>query len=369
MTTWRVGSDRNRIKRPQLVQVGIGRRRIATLMGEPRDFRALVRELDGSTHKRRAAKGYAQLRHRIRLLPTRTYPPPDAASRNDIERSLQPVQQVASAMGLELRSFAVFWPTADRAHRRYVVATDQGGRVRLFAKVSLDVATDQARFEQEDKMLRGLAETGLRGWRTPHTYGVVGDEGCCTSLVLQPLPARRRQLQWAQIAKDLPLAPTSRAPAIAPLPGGTTWFGPALQIEMSADVRRLVESAADRCGYLGLANGDISPSNALRVGRERWLIDWEFGAWDAPRDVDVVVGLLTSRAIRLPNSRPEDLLRWLRASAHRCGLEDDMTALSLLYLSTVNRAWAPRLLTLSWPADPSAKRGEVRSWRHRTTRA
>lgn len=126
---------------------------------------------------------------------------------------------------------------------------------------------------------------------------------------------------------------------------------------MSPSFRSAVLAVAGREVRLGPVHGDPRPSNVLMVGREVWLVDWEYAGCDAPRDGDVVAALLN----QLTEERPWPglgalLARLLDACAeHEVASQD--VALTVLYLSALGNSWARRLTGLPWPRAASADVG------------
>lgn len=332
-------------------QLCLGSRRVLTLWGDPAHFRGLIAEMDGSTPKRRGVRASLLALQASGLL-RRASRELTGEELAHVYRVVAPLLAFASRSGMHISSWSINWPVGDRHHRRYVLAVDRSGEPCLFAKVSVDASgdaelfTDAKLFKREHLMLRRLSSRPLPDWRTPRSLSYQLDGGWAT-LIQEPLPPGRQHLSPERIARHLPLGQPGQVRAL----GSTSWVHDALAKHMSPSFEQYVRTTAVKPVPVGLVNGDIRPSNAVWAGGGRWLFDWEFAAWDAPRQADIVLDILNTWLPRRGSRKL--LLKTIHGASQRRGICPAELALSLLYLSTVGHRRARELMTHEWSPPPS----------------
>lgn len=321
----------------------VGRRRVVTLRGDPRHFRMLLGQMDGSTAKRRAVRRAALTLSTIGLL-NAVSRCSDAAERADVDEITAHLRDVAADRTATLSAVAVMWPISDRAHRRYIVAADSRGQGALFGKFSTRPDVDGDLFAKEHSVLSDFEERGITGWNTPRSYGLRRSEQR-VSLVLQALPASRRHLSWEEVVRDLPLSrighPSGEELRV---PQELTWFAAGLTRPASQAFHAFVGQLATTPIPVGVANGDIRPSNAVATGTGHWLYDWEFADLLAPRSADLVAAALNRNPPAITSDTGAGILVRLGVDPVVHGVSIEELALSLLYLATVDHPGALSLM-------------------------
>jgi hypothetical protein len=249
-------------------------------------------------------------------------------------------------------AWLVMWPTADRAHRRYAIAIDNSMRPILFLKVSIDPDVDLVPFEAEHRTLQLLEHRPLRSWRTPRSVGLHESSGAI-SVTMECVPGRRISMTSGQILSRTPLS--FRGPGR---------FGEqAVQAESlswlmrwtdnptgSQTFRNTVLSKELQSIHVGLAHGDIQPSNAVSSLGASWLLDWEEADLLAPRGVDEVAILVGRHAWqRRTRSRPTPVQRLL-AECSSLRLDAREVGIALIFLADRGNPHALRALNQEWPS-------------------
>lgn len=301
--------------------------------------------MDGSTRKRRGLRNLltgASALGLTRLLARRL----DRAKEAELAHLCGPLWDVAHERAMDVQALAVFWPSHDRAHRRYIVAVDKAGQPQLFCKTTVSPVLDASHLRREARILEGLANHPLEGWRVPRLFAFL-ESATRADLVVEALPLRRRRLSWSEILPRLPLASEN---AEAPLPpsgahGEGDWIAAACALDLRGGAARHLRRLVVDPPPLAFANADVRPANAVRTTTDYWLFDWEYASHCAPRGTDLAAASLNMTLEVDGQSLHTERLRQLvttRAVAH--GLSETDLLNGLLYLATVGHVSAQRLV-------------------------
>jgi len=323
----------------------MGSRPVVTLCGEATDFTTLITALDTSTPKRRLLRLGLLVAARLRLFPIIARRLSESES-EEVEMLTAPMHRIATEQGRQLRALAVVWPGGDRIHRRYVTGVDAKGTMCLFTKVTLDPALDWYLLQNEMMLLDSLAERPISGVRTPRVF-YAECVGCQGAVVMEAIPAKREHLDWAAVRELLPLrGPTGWRELEA---GEVPWLDRGLDVEVSDSFRECVNHALSQGLMVGVVNGDVRPNNVVVSGGDTWLFDWEYAAFDAPANTDLVAALLNARTQRTDPDKAAEVLVDFIGDLPKAGVSVFDAAVSLLYLSTVAHPWALLLMKREWP--------------------
>lgn len=204
------------------------------------------------------------------------------------------LKSLASIMGEDDISAAIFWPPQADRGRVYVHILNSKQKPLGFAKISFDDHNDKC-LDNEAKLLKQLSSTTIANMRVPEVINYQpAATGSHSVLLLEPLPADARPLEPNQAS-----FPADCAKAIAgahyPLESGgcetLSWWPAFLNRSDAIDdafSKELSDSNTEKA-MLCRSHGDFTIANLVKDSNEiLWVFDWEESCPDGPILADEV---------------------------------------------------------------------------------